>query len=230
MGRARPGLKSLEDAEEIRRRVLSAFERSERETEFPAHPYVRDRGAPPRTGVRWSGALAETALNAAQCAGIFAHRPPGIHVMLLEGGPRILPAIRPKLANAPGSHCAVSAWGSEIHPGDRHARGCLRRWVDHPDRAVVWAAATSPAHYSFSASAGRTPGTGTGARYAAFLVTPRSFCPGERTAPPRTRHTKRRSPYLPVAIRWTVRGACHQWSISRPHSPPLAMGQKVSTL
>ena len=56
-----PGLKSLEDAEEIRRRVLLAFERAERETDpvrRHAHlTFVVVGGGP--TGVEVAGALAE---------------------------------------------------------------------------------------------------------------------------------------------------------------------------
>ena len=56
-----PGLKSLEDAEEIRRRVLLSFERAERESDpvsRHAHlTFIIVGGGP--TGVEVAGALAE---------------------------------------------------------------------------------------------------------------------------------------------------------------------------
>src|SRR5918995_4856254 len=61
--RVAPGLKTLEDALEIRRRVLLAFERAERETDPAAREamltFVVIGGGP--TGVEMAGALAEIA-------------------------------------------------------------------------------------------------------------------------------------------------------------------------
>lgn len=90
---AAPGLKSLEDALEIRRRVLLAFERAERE----ADPALRHElltfvvvgGGP--TGVEVAGALAE--IRRFALARDFRHIDPReAAVLLLEGGPRILPS------------------------------------------------------------------------------------------------------------------------------------------
>jgi NADH dehydrogenase len=88
-----PGLKTLEDAMRIRRRVLLAFERAES---------TRDRterarllrfvivGAGP-TGVEMAGALAEIARHT--LAKEFRHFDPGsAHILLLEGGPAVLAA------------------------------------------------------------------------------------------------------------------------------------------
>ncbi len=87
-----PGLKSLEDAIEIRRRVLLAFELAER---------AAARGQPPGpirfviigagpTGVELAGAIADITRHA--LAGEFrAVDPARSHVLLLEGGPRVLP-------------------------------------------------------------------------------------------------------------------------------------------
>ena len=88
-----PGLKSLEDATEIRRRVLLAFEFAERQVvETGTHPpmnFVVIGGGP--TGVELAGAIAEISkyfLNRD-----FRHIDPGkSKVMLIEGGPRILPS------------------------------------------------------------------------------------------------------------------------------------------
>jgi NADH dehydrogenase len=86
-----PGLKSLEDALEIRRRVLLAFERAERETD-PARRQVLLTfvvvGAGP-TGVELAGALAEIARQS--LARNFRHFDPGsARVILLEAGPYVL--------------------------------------------------------------------------------------------------------------------------------------------
>jgi NADH dehydrogenase len=87
-----PGLKSLEDALEIRRRVLLAFELADRETDPEAKRALTTFvivGAGP-TGVELAGALAD-----------LAHRTPSsefhhldlkrAQIVLVEGGPRVLP-------------------------------------------------------------------------------------------------------------------------------------------
>jgi len=94
-----PGLKSIEDATEIRRRVLLAFEAAERETD----PEKIDRlltfvviGAGP-TGVELAGALAEIAHFTLR--GNFRHiNPADAKVYLLEGGDRVLPSYVPSLS------------------------------------------------------------------------------------------------------------------------------------
>ena len=94
-----PGLKTLEDALEIRRRVLMAFERAERE----ADPVARQRhltfvvigGGP--TGVELAGALAEIRRYALR-RDFRRIDPRDATVMLLEGGPRLLASYPPKLA------------------------------------------------------------------------------------------------------------------------------------
>src|SRR6187549_1691693 len=89
--RTAPGLKTLEDALEIRRRVLIAFERAERETD-PARrqvylTFVVVGGGP--TGVELAGALAEIARQS--LARNFRHFDPGsARVILLEAGPYVL--------------------------------------------------------------------------------------------------------------------------------------------
>ena len=88
-----PGLKSVEDALEIRRRILLAFEAAERE----ADPARRAAwltfvvvGAGP-TGVELAGALAEIARHA--LARDFRHiDPKQAQIILVEGTPRVLPS------------------------------------------------------------------------------------------------------------------------------------------
>ena len=99
--RTAPGLKTLEDALEIRRRVLIAFERAERETD-PARraaelTFVFIGGGP--TGVEMAGALAEIARHS--LARDFRHFDPGsARIVLIEGGPAILSAFPEDLQRA----------------------------------------------------------------------------------------------------------------------------------
>ena len=94
-----PGLKSIADALEIRRRVLSAFEEAERETDpVRRHPWLTFVivGAGP-TGVELAGALCEVARHA--LARDFRRiDPTQASVILLEGSPRVLPPYAPDLS------------------------------------------------------------------------------------------------------------------------------------
>jgi len=92
-----PGLKTIDDALEIRRRVLFAFEAAERESDL-AHRrvwlnFVVIGGGP--TGVELAGAFAEIAFHALDRD--FRHiDPTAAKVVLLEGGDRVLPAFSPQ--------------------------------------------------------------------------------------------------------------------------------------
>ncbi len=86
-----PGLKTVEDAVEIRRRVLLAFELAEREMlETGKHPplnFVIVGGGP--TGVELAGAISDIAKLYMQHD--FRHiDPKSARVIILEGGPKIL--------------------------------------------------------------------------------------------------------------------------------------------
>jgi NADH dehydrogenase len=88
-----PGLKSLDDALDIRRRILSAFEEAERATDPAARrallTFAIVGGGP--TGVELAGAIAEIARHAV--VGEFrAIDPTQARVILLQGQSRILPA------------------------------------------------------------------------------------------------------------------------------------------
>lgn len=88
-----PGLKSLEDATEIRRRVLLAFELAERQTlETGSHPplnFVIVGGGP--TGVELAGAISDIARL--YMTRDFRHIDPSTaNVLILEGSPHILSA------------------------------------------------------------------------------------------------------------------------------------------
>ena len=99
--RTAPGLKTLEDALEIRRRVLIAFERAEREID-PAQraaelTFLVIGGGP--TGVEMAGALAEISRHS--LARDFRHFDPGsARILLIEGGPAILSAFPEDLQQA----------------------------------------------------------------------------------------------------------------------------------
>lgn len=97
-----PGLKTIEDALEIRRRVLLAFELAERrkeeepnaETSAPLRFAVIGGGP---TGVELAGTLAEIARHALN--GEFRNIDPRqSQILLIEGGPRVLPAYREELS------------------------------------------------------------------------------------------------------------------------------------
>jgi NADH:ubiquinone reductase (H+-translocating) len=88
-----PGLKTVEDATEIRRRVLLAFELAEREmVETGAHPelnFVVIGGGP--TGVELAGAISD--ISKLYMRHDFRHIDPSkARVILIEGSPRILAA------------------------------------------------------------------------------------------------------------------------------------------
>jgi NADH dehydrogenase len=88
-----PGLKTIEDALEIRRRVLMAFEVAERRTAATGQTsslnFVIVGGGP--TGVELAGALADIARRV--MANDFRYiDPKQARMILLEGGPRILAA------------------------------------------------------------------------------------------------------------------------------------------
>jgi NADH dehydrogenase len=98
---AAPGLKSVEDALEIRRRVLHAFERAERFHDTADHAteltFVVVGGGP--TGVEMAGAIAEIAFHAVSRD--FRHiDPTRARVILLEGGERLLSSFHPSLSDA----------------------------------------------------------------------------------------------------------------------------------
>jgi NADH dehydrogenase len=138
-----PGLKNLEDALEIRRRVLLAFELAERERDtVKRHAYltfVIVGGGP--TGVETAGALAEIRRYALRRD--FRHIDPReATVMLLEGGPRVLPSYPPELAEKAkndlrrlGVEVRTETLVTDIQPDSVRAAG----WTI-PTRTVVWAA------------------------------------------------------------------------------------------
>ena len=95
-----PGLKTLEQATEIRRRVLTAFELAERESDPELRKqwltFVIVGGGP--TGVELAGAIGE--MSRFTLARDFRRIDPKLtRVILVEAGPRILPSFTPELAS-----------------------------------------------------------------------------------------------------------------------------------
>jgi NADH dehydrogenase len=144
-----PGLKTIEDALEIRRRVFLAFEHAEAETD----PVVRRAllnfvivGAGP-TGVEMAGTLAEISRHALRKE--FRRIDPGdARIVLVEGLDRVLPPYTPDLSAK--AKAQLEHLGVEVLTGRRvtaiDARG-ITIGEEHLDaRTIIWAAgvAASP--------------------------------------------------------------------------------------
>jgi NADH dehydrogenase len=94
-----PGLKTIEDATDIRRRILLAFERAERETDPERRSALLTFvvvGAGP-TGVELAGAIAEMASGTLR-NNFRNFDPTSAQVILIEGADRVLPPYPPKLS------------------------------------------------------------------------------------------------------------------------------------
>lgn len=123
-----PGLKTIEDALEVRRRVLSAFEAAERQSDpaqLPATLTFVVVGAGP-TGVELAGSLSEIGrLTVAKDFRSFDPR--RLRVVLVEGADRVLPPYSPKLSGK--AKAQLEALGVEVRTGAR---------VTHIDQTGVW--------------------------------------------------------------------------------------------
>jgi NADH:ubiquinone reductase (H+-translocating) len=144
-----PGLKSIEDALDIRRRVLLAYEAAEREPDPEQRrlwlTFVVVGGGP--TGVELAGALAEIA-RYAMAKDFRTIDPTQARILLLEGGERLLPSYVPALsARAQG---LLESLGVEVRTKtmvtavDEHGVGMGDAHL--AARTVLWAAgvAASP--------------------------------------------------------------------------------------
>jgi len=148
-----PGLKTIEDALEIRRRVLLAFELAERGTarsddkdrEHGQLNFVVVGGGP--TGVELAGTLAEVSRQvlANEFRSIDSKR---TRIVLLEGGPRVLPAYPEDLSRSAeeqlrhlGVEVQTSAPVTQVEPGSVHIGESKL-----PATVILWAAgvAASP--------------------------------------------------------------------------------------
>ncbi len=137
-----PGLKSLEEATEIRRRVLTAYELAEKETDPERKrqllTFVVIGGGP--TGVELAGALAEISRQTLRRD--FTNIDPGrTRVLLLEAGPRILASFDPSLsaqATADLERLGVGVWTESrvtditkegVFLGDERVRAATVLWA-----------------------------------------------------------------------------------------------------
>lgn len=138
-----PGLKNLEDAHEIRRRILLAFERAEHEPDPVKRQayltFVVVGGGP--TGVEMAGAVAEIRRYALRRD--FRHIDSrDATVMLLEGGERLLSSYPPELSGDAkealrrlGVDVRLQTLVTEVAPEYVRAAG----WTI-PTQTVIWAA------------------------------------------------------------------------------------------
>jgi NADH dehydrogenase len=111
-----PGLKTLEDATAIRRRILLSFERAEREVDPVRRAalltFVIIGGGP--TGVELAGAIAELAYQ--NLPDEYRHIDTRkARVVLIEAGPRILPSFTEDLSSY--AHASLERLGVEIQLG-----------------------------------------------------------------------------------------------------------------
>jgi NADH dehydrogenase len=121
-----PGLKTLEDARDMRARVLLAFEQAERETDRAVQrrllTFVVVGGGP--TGVELAGALAEISRHAL-AHDFRAIDPESARVILIEGGPRVLATYPPDLsafARTALEKLGVTVWTGSIVSGIEEGR------------------------------------------------------------------------------------------------------------
>jgi NADH dehydrogenase len=138
-----PGLKTLDDALEIRRRVLLAFEAAEREPDPQRRrqwlTFVVVGGGP--TGVEMAGALSEIARHS--LARDFRRIDPrAARVILVEGGPRVLaayPEVLSEKARLQLESLGVQIWlGAPVSAIDEDGVSLGADRI--ASRTVVWAA------------------------------------------------------------------------------------------
>ncbi|MGQ0384359.1 MAG: NAD(P)/FAD-dependent oxidoreductase [Gammaproteobacteria bacterium] len=141
-----PGLKDLDDATSIRRRLLLAFERAE----IATSPELTRKlltiaivgGGP--TGVELAGAIAELARRAL-AADFRAIDPTRARILLIEAGPRLLPNFPEALSCYTGR--ALARLGVEVRLGrpvtDCSAEGVAIGEERIPAATILWAAGVS---------------------------------------------------------------------------------------
>ncbi|HMP91226.1 MAG TPA: NAD(P)/FAD-dependent oxidoreductase [Kiritimatiellia bacterium] len=155
-----PGLKTLEQATEIRRRVLTAFELAEREPDAELRrqllTFVIVGGGP--TGVELAGALGE--ISRYTLAREFRRiDPTTTRILLIEGAARLLPAYHPELskhAQRDLESLGVTVWldrmvtditSSGVRMGDEYVHAST----------VMWAAGIKPSRINQSLGVSMDP-------------------------------------------------------------------------
>jgi NADH dehydrogenase FAD-containing subunit len=142
-----PGVKSLDDATAVRARVLRAFETAEMETDPSRH---RDLltfvlvGAGP-SGVELAGALVEMTRMTLK-SNFRRIDPTSARIILIEGGPRILPAFAEELSRKADRR--LRREGVEIRTGSTveciDENGVVVGGERIPSRTVIWTAGVAP--------------------------------------------------------------------------------------
>jgi NADH:ubiquinone reductase (H+-translocating) len=149
-----PGLKTLEDATEIRRRILIAFEAAEREAD-PARrqewmTFIVVGGGP--TGAELAGALGEIANDTLRQDFRSIH-PPDARILLVEALDRILPSYPEPLSRSAVRH--LERLGAQVRCGtmviDIDGHGVTVREGEQteriPCRTVLWAAGVQASRF-----------------------------------------------------------------------------------
>jgi len=150
-----PGLKTIEDALEIRRRIFIAFEAAEREGDPERRAewmtFVIVGGGP--TGVELAGALGEIARDTLR-KDFRAIRPPDARIILVEAMDRVL-STYPAAASASAARqlerlgvvvrTAVRVVGLDEHGVDVMTDGVLERI---PTRTALWAAGVTTTKFA----------------------------------------------------------------------------------
>lgn len=151
-----PGLKTLEQATEMRRRILTAFELAENETDLEKQKALLTFvivGAGP-TGVELAGSIAEISRHTLK-KDFRSIDPSRTRVILVEAGPRVLAAFDPSLSSAAAR--ALEALGVQVWTGTRvteiNEEGVSFGIEVVRAKTVLWAAGVAPS------SLGRKLGT-----------------------------------------------------------------------
>jgi NADH dehydrogenase len=155
-----PGLKTIDEATYLRRRILLAFERAEAEPDPEERrrlmSFVVVGGGP--TGVEMAGAIAELAKRAL-AADFRAIDPRWARIVLIEAGPRLLPGFDPSLSEA--ARASLERLGVQVRLGKAVSTcDCSGVTLDGErieTRTIVWAAGVraSPAAAWLGAASGR---------------------------------------------------------------------------
>ena len=138
-----PGLKTIDDATYLRRRILLAFERAETASDADERRrllnFVVVGGGP--TGVEMAGAIAELAKRAL-ASDFRSIDPRCARIILIEAGPRLLAPFDPALSEA--ARRSLEQLGVEVRLGtgvtDCDCSGVSIGQERLPTRTIIWAA------------------------------------------------------------------------------------------
>jgi NADH:quinone reductase (non-electrogenic) len=138
-----PGLKTIDDATYLRRRILLAFERAENEADAEERQrlmtFVVVGGGP--TGVEMAGAIAELAKRAL-ASDFRSINPLCARIILIEGASRLLTPFDPRLSDA--ARRSLEQIGVEVRLGTAVSQcscdGARAGSEFIPARTIIWAA------------------------------------------------------------------------------------------